>query len=116
MTNTRSPLPTSLKGDGEALAIRWDDGATHRLRWETLRRACPCATCRAEREKEAVGKPPAVLPVLPPEEAQPVRAADVRPIGNYAYQVEFTDGHNTGIYTLEYLRLLGEEAARRGAS
>jgi DUF971 family protein len=31
-------------------------------------------------------------------------------MGNYAYSVQFSDGHNTGIYSLEFLRQLGEEA------
>jgi DUF971 family protein len=34
----------------------------------------------------------------------------MKPIGNYAYGIEFSDGHDTGIYTFEYLRELGEEA------
>jgi DUF971 family protein len=114
MPAPHAPLPTSLKSDGEALVITWADGAMHRLPWRILRKACPCATCRTERGKPDGDKAKAdPLPILRPEEVQPVRAAAMRPVGNYAYQVEFTDGHNTGIYTLEYLRLLGEEAERR---
>jgi len=41
-----------------------------------------------------------------------VRAAGMQPLGNYAYHIDFSDGHNTGIYSLEYLRQLGDEAGR----
>jgi DUF971 family protein len=34
----------------------------------------------------------------------------MNPVGNYAYSIHFSDGHNTGIYTLESLRNLGQEA------
>ncbi len=86
--------------------IEWSDGVTHHLRWQVLRDHCPCATCRAERE--APPKPATLLPVLSAAETQPLRAVAMRPIGNYAYAVQFSDGHNTGIYTPEYLRELGE--------
>jgi DUF971 family protein len=36
----------------------------------------------------------------------------MKPVGNYAYGIHFSDGHTTGIYSLDYLRELGEEAAR----
>ena len=35
-----------------------------------------------------------------------------RPIGGYAIQFDFTDGHNTGIYSYDYLHRLGEEAMK----
>jgi DUF971 family protein len=111
MPSAKSPLPTSLKSSGDSLVITWDDGAAHQLTWSFLREQCPCATCRAEREKPqpADDNP---LNILKPEEAQPCRPVDVRPIGNYAYGIEFNDGHNTGIYSLEYLRFLGEHVER----
>mgnify|MGYP000434755382 CR=1 FL=1 len=34
----------------------------------------------------------------------------ITPVGNYAYQIAFSDGHDTGIYTLEYLYRLGDSA------
>ena len=37
----------------------------------------------------------------------------MEPAGNYAYHISFSDGHNTGIYTLDYLHALGEEALNR---
>ena len=107
-----APTPVELKNEGESLRITWSDGAAHRLAWSLLRKACPCATCRAERDKPP--EPAPLLPVLRPEEARPVGPRSMHPLGNYAYGIEFTDGHGSGIYSLEYLRELGEEAARRG--
>jgi DUF971 family protein len=102
--------PTSLKADTESLHITWSDGVTHRLPWRFLRERCPCAKCRA---KEDEPPPPAgALPVLTPQEARPLRVHGMKPVGNYAYGIHFSDGHTTGIYSLDYLRELGEEAAR----
>jgi DUF971 family protein len=112
-------VPVSLKGDDRALSIQWSDGATHTVSWKTLRDMCPCATCRAQRAAPPLSLPHAggerggpLLPVLKPQEAQPVRANAMRPVGNYAYAIAFNDGHNTGIYSLELLRELGEAAAQ----
>jgi DUF971 family protein len=97
----------SLKGDREALLIQWSDGVTQRIPWRTLRDRCPCATCRQKRTE-----PAPVFNILKPEEAAPVRATAMSPIGNYAYQIDFSDGHKTGIFSLELLRELGEEQER----
>jgi DUF971 family protein len=47
------------------------------------------------------------LTVLSPQELTPLAIAGMKPVGQYAYSVEFSDGHSSGIYTLEYLRELG---------
>jgi DUF971 family protein len=49
------------------------------------------------------------LPVLSAQEAQPLRITGMKPVGNYAYNIEFNDGHNSGIYTFELLLTLGQE-------
>lgn len=105
--------PAALKGGERALTIEWRDGVTHRIPWSLLRKACPCATCRAERQKPSTESADDLLPVISAAEAGPLRARGMRPIGNYAYGIDFSDGHNTGIYSLELLRELGEECARR---
>jgi DUF971 family protein len=48
-----------------------------------------------------------VLPVLSAGERQPLRITAMHPTGRYAYSIHFSDGHDTGIYTLELLRELG---------
>lgn len=100
--------PTSLSlTPEERLLIEWTDGTRRTYAYRELREACPCATCR---EKRSQPPPPATaLPILSPGEAQPLRLLDMRPVGNYAYSITFSDGHDTGIYTFELLRQLGRE-------
>lgn len=99
------PIHLELDADGRLL-ISFDDGARRRYTVRELRDRCPCATCR---EKRAQPAPPAsLLPVLSAAEARPLKLAGMRPVGNYAYNVQFSDGHDTGIYTFEFLGELGE--------
>ena len=44
------------------------------------------------------------LPILAPEEARPLEITGMRPVGNYAYNIAFSDGHDSGIFTFEMLR------------
>ena len=107
MTHDTDPLVVkSLKADRESLLISWGDGVSHRIPWKTLRDRCPCATCRQQRTEPAA--PPPMFNILKIEEASPVRATAMVPMGNYAYQIDFSDGHRTGIFTLEHLRDIGE--------
>jgi DUF971 family protein len=50
------------------------------------------------------------LTVLSPAEARPLRPVGMKPVGNYAYGIAFSDGHSSGIYSLELLRALGEKS------
>jgi len=100
--------PTALNLDEQQrLLIDWSDGQRRRYRVRALRDACPCATCR---EKRSQPTDPMQLPTLTMAEAQPVRIVGMKPLGNYAYNVAFSDGHDTGIFTFELLRELGEVA------
>lgn len=97
--------PQALRGDESALLITWSDGRTDRIPWTLLRERCPCATCRQKR-----AAPPEIASpfnILRPEEAAPLRVTGMHPVGNYAYQIDFSDGHRTGIFSLELLRDLG---------
>jgi DUF971 family protein len=98
--------PTELKLHSPSeLVIRWNDGETHTITVRALRDHCPCASCREKRT--AAAPQPELLPVLRPEELRPLRIEDMSPVGHYAYSIRFSDGHDTGIYTLELLRQLG---------
>lgn len=96
--------PLSMKREGDGLMIEWSDGTTARVAWRTLRKQCPCATCIEDR-----AKPPDPFKVLTPQEvaAGAPEPVSMRPVGHYAYQIEWNDGHTTGIYPLELLRQLG---------
>jgi len=101
------PVPVALaRGESGAIEITWSDGVRTRHSPRQLRDACPCATCR-ERRAQPESRP--LLPVLAPEETRPLAIAGMRPVGQYAYAIDFSDGHDSGIYTLDYLRELGAE-------
>ncbi|HAH45876.1 MAG TPA: DUF971 domain-containing protein, partial [Planctomycetaceae bacterium] len=65
-----------------------------------------CVTCRNAKKQAAAD--PVKLPILTPLEAQPVNVDKMSLAGNYAYRITFSDGHNTGLFTFDHLRELGE--------
>lgn len=100
-------LPLALeKTDHRSLAIRWDDGRTLDYPFAKLRAACPCASCREKKKAEA-NRPRGSLQVLSPQEAVPLDVLHMRPVGNYAYNITFSDGHSSGLFTMELLHELG---------
>lgn len=106
------PQPTAIRrvpttAGADAIEIEWSDGIRARYAPRLLRDACPCATCR---EKRTTPAPRGGLTVLRPEELVPLAVTGMRPVGQYAYSIAFTDGHDTGIYTLDYLRELAGPA------
>jgi DUF971 family protein len=102
------PEKLELASAGD-LRITWSDGQVREYSVRELRDQCPCATCREQRS--APPPPTAQLPILTMAETQPLRITAMSPVGRYAYSIDFSDGHNTGIYTLESLRELGREVA-----
>jgi len=70
---------------------------------KNLRDACPCATCREKRTVPANRNP---LQVLETSDLVVLTIREMQPVGQYAYKIFFSDGHDSGIYTLEYLREL----------
>lgn len=100
-------VPTTMRRDGDRLLIEWSDGLVAGIAWATLREACPCAGCREEREK-----PADPFRILKPQEIVPLAPVSMPRVGRYAYKIVWSDGHDTGIYTLEHLRELSERATR----
>jgi DUF971 family protein len=99
--------PTKLEvAAPDRLRITWNNGEVREYAVRELRDRCPCATCREKRD--APPPPSTQLPILSASEAQPLRITGMTPVGNYAYSIDFSDGHNTGIYTLESLREMGQ--------
>ena len=108
------PIPQSIRRTGSGgIEIQWSDGATGGYSPRLLRDSCPCATCREQRVQPAA---PVLLPVLRPEEVAPLAIVGMKPVGQYAYAIDFSDGHSSGIYTLEYLRELGVPVSGSGPS
>ncbi len=102
------PTPVKLARSGvDAITIDWNDGQRRKYSFQELRDACPCATCREKRSQPAEPKMSSLLPVLSLAEARPLQIAKMEPVGNYAYSIEFSDGHNTGIYPIEMLKQIG---------
>ncbi len=90
---------------GAELALRWDDGAEHFVPLEALRRACPCASCAGETDVMGnVSKGPETQFT---ESSFQVRR--LQPVGGYAVQIFWQDGHGTGLYAHDYLRTIGEK-------
>ena len=91
--------PQDIQTIGRELAVKWDDGSESFLPLERLRRACPCAGCKGEID---------ILGNLYKNPDQPYapNAFDLVKlvsVGGYALQPVWADGHNTGIYSFEYL-------------
>lgn len=103
MTTAPRPKAVNINDDG-TLSIVWMDGKTTRHSMAQLRKDCPCAHCRIEREK--LSKPGPILRVIDSSAPTPKQAQVVEfsPVGRYALAFLFNDGHSTGIYTFEFLR------------
>lgn len=84
-------------GDGRTLHIRLDTDAAFDLPAERLRAACRCAHCRR-----------AQIDGVFPDEFPSVAIAAVTPVGHYAVNLEFSDGHARGIYPWSYLAELAD--------
>ena len=97
-----TPKHLDLKKD-TALTITWDDGRTSVYPIEYLRRLSPSADMR-ELRKQQQRNPLTVLPTKFAEHQGPLTALDAELLGNYAIRITFSDGHNTGIYSWQYLR------------
>jgi len=104
---TVQPTKLELSPTG-GLLITWSDHQRREYTVRELRDACPCATCR-EKRTAAAGAPSNPFAVLSPEELRPLAIRGMEPVGSYAYKIDFSDDHDTGIYTLERLRELGRE-------
>ena len=105
----------SFKRSGpDQIELTWDDGHQGTISLRTLREACPCAGCQGE----------SVLlhHYAPTQKSEPTpqmyQLTGAETIGSYAIQLQWADGHNTGIYTWQHLRALCEcptcQAAKSG--
>jgi ATP-binding protein involved in chromosome partitioning len=102
----RTPARIEQHGP-RALRIVWADGHESIYDVRELRLACACAECVDEWSGEERLDPAAV-----PGDVRPVR---IQPVGRYAIQIDWSDGHSTGIHPFERLRALCDCAHCRAA-
>jgi ATP-binding protein involved in chromosome partitioning len=94
-----SVTPTRIGQRGpRELAIDWADGAQSVFEVRALRLACACARCVDEWSGEATLDAATV-----PHDVHPLR---IRNVGRYAIQIDWSDGHDSGIYPFRRLREL----------
>ena len=96
-----SPRPTEIKlhQKSRLLEIAFDDGKRYTLPCEYLRVFSPSAEVRGHgpgQEVLQVGK-------------RDVEIKEIEPVGSYAVKLVFSDGHDTGLFSWEYLYELGEK-------
>lgn len=92
--------PVDIQPIGQELAIKWPDGSESYIALDKLRQACPCAGCKGEAD---------IMGNLYKGPDRPLSGLsfelrDLVMVGTYAVQPVWGDGHNTGIYSFEYLK------------
>ncbi|MDH3214330.1 MAG: DUF971 domain-containing protein [Myxococcales bacterium] len=99
--NPAAATPIALRQkSARELAIDWSDGVESLYDVRDLRLACGCATCVDEWTGEGRLDPASV-----PDDVHPLR---IERVGRYAIQIDWSDGHSTGIYPFRRLRTLAE--------
>jgi DUF971 family protein len=89
----------------KGIRIDWKDNHHSEYGLNYLRDKCPCATCTG-----AHGTPPRPQGTRPeadnpfPMYKPKMTMLGVEPVGNYAIRINWSDGHNSGIYSYEHLR------------
>ena len=99
--NKDTPTPESLTVHGatRVLEIRFSDGKTFRIPFELMRVYSPSAEVQGHGPGQEVlqtGK-------------RDVTVVEIEPVGNYAVKPTFSDGHDSGLFTWEYLYFLGAQ-------
>jgi DUF971 family protein len=87
--------------DKACIEIEWRDGTTDRLPFRFVRGRCPCARC----VDEMTGVRTLDVNTIPAD----VALKQVEPCGNYAVKIVWSDGHESGLFTWEYLAELGRD-------
>lgn len=97
-----SPVSLTVHQQSRVLEVGYDDGQVFRIPFELMRVYSPSA------EVQGHGPGQEVLQTGKRE----VGIADIEPVGNYGVKPRFTDGHESGIFTWDYLYQLGREEAQ----
>jgi ATP-binding protein involved in chromosome partitioning len=102
-TGSRTTAIGFRQRDARTLSVLWEDGHHDDFDVRDLRLACHCALCIEEMSGRKLLDPKTVRPDVGPQV--------ISSIGNYAIGIDWNDGHNSGIYSFNHLRSLGERAA-----
>jgi len=102
-----APKDLKVKLAEQMLHIVWRDGSSSMYALANLRRLCPCATCRTEREQQDAN-PLRILKFNPAG----VRVVSAELVGHYAIQFQWSDGHKSGIFDFRFLRAIDEPPRR----
>jgi DUF971 family protein len=101
-TGAPTPQAMTVHSQSKVLEISFSDGAAFRIPFELMRVYSPSA--------EVQGHGPGQEVLQSGKRA--VGLSGLEPVGNYAVQPSFTDGHDTGIFSWEYLYFLGSQQDR----
>lgn len=95
--------PTGVTADRSArtLKIGWADGRESLYPYDGLRAVCPCVACKGGHARMGTPPNPCTVRDTP---ATDLQLLAIQPMGSYAIQLNWSDGHSTGIYTWEMLR------------
>ena len=102
------PVNLDLKKD-RGLTVSWADGRQSFYSIAYLRRMSPSADARELREQMA-RNPLTVLPSSAASAGGPLTATGAELVGRYAVRISFSDGHDTGLYSWDYLREIDPDA------
>lgn len=97
--NSPTPEELTVHSASKVLEIRFSDGANFKIPFELMRISSPSAEVQGHgpgQETLQTGK-------------RDVGLVGIEPVGNYAIQPSFTDGHDTGLFTWDYLYFLGSK-------
>ena len=99
--------PLDIQPIGNELAIKWEDGSESFIPLEKLRRCCPCAGCKGE--MDVMGN----LYKNPEKPLSPNSSSLLRleRVGGYAIQPVWADGHQTGLFSFDYLKHVADQTA-----
>ena len=106
-----SPVPLHLALNHPRkgyLAVYWPDGKASKYLMTDLRKACPCATCKDLLQQLSSSDSLALMDDKSSIDPS-VELIEMTTVGRYALQFTWQDGHNTGIYTYEFLYQRGQE-------
>lgn len=108
MNRPSAPRHIAVSKSG-GIRIDWQDGLESEYPLPYLRERCPCASCTgahgAPPQRTAYSASGQSSAESPFRMYKPVlKISRVSPVGSYALQIHWNDGHDTGIYTWDYLR------------